>query len=133
MLSLGLSLGLSAGLSVLGSVLGFFGFIFRLIARPLLERGTQDVSKRGAGIGSAVLGDRLFLLGDLQRFDGNADLVRLAIELRDACVHFLPDRETLGTLLATIARQVRALDKGCQIGADDLDVDASLSPRSPRR
>ena len=50
--------------------------------------------------------------------------MRLAIKLRDARVHFLPDRETLGTLLATIARQVRSLDKGRQIGAHDLDVDA---------
>src|SRR5262245_8080062 len=111
--------------SRLGSVL-FFGFIFRLVARPLLERSTQDVSKRSAGIGSAVLGDRLFFLGNLKRLDGNADLVRLAIKLRNARVHFLPDGETLGTLLATIARQVRALDKGCQIGADDLDVDAGF-------
>src|SRR5262249_15756882 len=73
-----------------------------------------------------VLGDRLLLLSHLQRLDGNADLVGFAVELCDAGIHFLADREALRPLLATLAREIGTLDESDEIGADDLNVDPGL-------
>ena len=99
-----------------------------------LERGAEDVAKRRAGIGRAVLGDRLLLLGDFERLDRDRDLVGAAVELGDAGVDLLPDLEAVGALVAAVAREVGAADEGLEIGADDLDVDAALlHRRSPRR
>src|SRR6266545_4180845 len=61
----------------------------------LLQRGAENIAERRAGVGRAVLGDRLLLLGDLQRLDRNADLARLLVELRHAGIDLLADRETL--------------------------------------
>ena len=78
------------------------------------------------GIGGAVLRDRFLLLGDFQRLDRDADLVGLAVELGDAGVDLLADREALGALVAAVAREIGALDEGGEVGADDLDVDAAF-------
>src|SRR5690242_16055058 len=83
----------------------FFGWLF---GRPL-ERGAQDVAECRAGIGRAVLRDRLFLLRHFERLDGHLDLVGAAIELDDPSIDLLSDGETLRPLLAAIARQLRAL------------------------
>src|SRR5262249_36527635 len=73
-----------------------------------------------------VLGNRLLLLGHFQRLNGNADLVSLAVELRDPRVHFLANRESLRPLIAAFTRKIGALYEGNKIGTDDLDVDPGL-------
>src|SRR5215469_12312347 len=95
-----------------------------LLLAGALERSAKNVAKRRAGIGGAVLGDRLLLLGHLERLDRHLHLVGAAVELDDARVDLLPDREPLRPLLAAVARQLRALDEGGEIGADELHVDA---------
>src|SRR5438128_2240396 len=97
---------------------------FRLLGRALLERGAENVAERSAGIRGAVLGDRLLLLGDFERLDRHRDLAAAAIELGDAGVDLLADRETLGALLGAIAGEFGTLDEGGEIRADDLHVDA---------
>ena len=77
-----------------------------------LERGAENVAERRARIGGAVLGDRLLLLGDFERLDRDLHLVGAAVELGDAGVDLLADREALRPLLAAVARQLRALDEG---------------------
>src|ERR1700722_4126587 len=102
--------------------------LFRLVA-PLvraLERSTEDVAQGRARIGRAVLGDGLLLLGHFERLDGDRDLVAAAVELGDPGIDLLADREPLRPLLAAIARELRALDEGGEIGADDLHIDAGL-------
>src|SRR5262245_24684656 len=54
--------------------------LVRLLAGAL-ERGAENVAERGAGIGSAVLRDRLFLLGHFQRLDRHRHFARATIEL----------------------------------------------------
>src|SRR5712671_1109523 len=71
-----------------------------------LEGGAQDVAQRGARIGGAVLGDRLLLLGHLEGLDGDLDLVGAAIELGDAGVDLLADREAFRALLGAVAGEV---------------------------
>src|SRR6478735_4672576 len=78
----------------------------------LLQRSAENIAKRRARIGRAVLGDRLFLLGDFKRLDRHADLVRLLVELRHARIDLLANRETLGPLLGTVTREFVALDEG---------------------
>ncbi len=53
-------------------------------------------------------------------------LWRAAIELDDAGVDLLADGEAVRTLLGAVAGQLRALDEGGQLGADDLHVDAAF-------
>ena len=53
-------------------------------------------------------------------------LAGAAVELGDARVDLLADREPLRPLLAAVARQIGAPDEGLEIGADDLHVDAAL-------
>src|SRR5690348_1496931 len=100
--------------------------VFLVLAGALLERGAENVAERSTRVGRAILRKRLFLLGDFQRLDGDGELVRLAVELGDAGVDLLPDGEALGALLATVARQIGALDEGDEVGAGDLDVDAGV-------
>src|SRR5580693_3777591 len=91
-----------------------------------LERGAEDVAQRRAGIRGAVLRDGFLLLGDFQRLDRDLHFVGAAIELDDAGVDLLADGEAVRTLLGTVARQLRALDEGGVLGADDLHVDAAF-------
>src|SRR3984893_14352441 len=88
-----------------------------------LEGGAQDVAQRGARVGGAVLGDRLLLLGHLEGLDGDLDLVGAAVELGDAGVDLLADREAFRALLGAVAGQIGALDEGGEVGADDLHVE----------
>src|SRR5690606_26543450 len=112
---------LDAGLFLVGLL--FRRLAVRLVPGALLERGAQDVAQRRAGIGGAILGDRLLLLGDLERLDGNAELARLPVELGDPGVHLLADGEAFRTLFAAVAGEIGPLDEGGQIGPHDLDVD----------
>src|SRR6185437_4388763 len=59
-----------------------------------------------------------------QRLDRHRELVGLAVEQSDAGVELLPDLEAVGALVATIAREIAALDIGVQLGADDADLEA---------
>src|SRR4249919_471213 len=102
-----------------------FLFLGWLFGRPL-ERGAQDVAERRAGIGRAVLCDRLFLLRHFERLDGDLYLVGAAIELDDPSIHLLSDGETLRPLLAAITRQLRALDESREIAADDIRLKTRL-------
>src|SRR6185437_9780730 len=81
---------------------------------------------RRARIGRAVLRDRLLLLGDFERLDGDGDLARLAIELGDARIDLFADREALGPLVAAIARELVALDEGGELGARNLHLEAAV-------
>src|SRR3954451_22466976 len=76
----------------------------RLLAGAL-ERGAENVTQRRAGIGGAVLGNRLLLLGDFERLDRHLHLVGAAVELDHPRVDLLADRKALGPLLAAVPRQ----------------------------
>src|SRR5580700_1355546 len=91
-----------------------------------LERGAEDVAQRCAGIRGAVLRDGLLLLGNFQRLDRDLHFVGAPIELDDAGVDLLADGKAVRTLLGTVTRQLRTLDEGGVLGADDLHVDAAF-------
>src|SRR5260370_26884263 len=91
-----------------------------------LERGAQDVARGGPGIGRAILGNRLFLFGHFERLDRDLYLLGAAVDLDHPPIDLLADGKALGPLLAAIARELRALDEGGEIAADDLDVEAAL-------
>jgi len=56
--------------------------------------------------------------------------VGAAVELRDASIDLLADREAFGALLGTVASELRALDEGGEVGPDQLHLKAGLlSPR----
>ena len=74
-----------------------------LLVVALLERGAENVAQRRAGIGRAVLRDRLLLLGHFERLDRHATLWARLVELGDAGVDLLADREALGALLGAVA------------------------------
>src|SRR3954470_23846155 len=97
-----------------------------LLLGAALQRGTEDVAQRRAGIRRAVLCDRFLLLGDLQRLDRDLHLARLLVELDDARVDLFADREAFGALVVAVARQFRALDEGGEVGTRDLHLDAAL-------
>ena len=83
--------------------------------------------KRRAGIGGAVLRDRLLLLGDFERLDRDLHLAGAPVELDHARIDLLADREALRRAARRDRAPVRArLMKVVEIGADDLDVDAGL-------
>jgi hypothetical protein len=107
------------------------GVLLRLVALVAgFERGAEDVAERSARVGRAILRDRLLLLGDFERLDRDGHFTRAAVELGDARVDLLADREALGALVAAVARQLAALDEGGEVGAGDLDLD--LDPRGTR-
>src|SRR4051794_13093060 len=70
--------------------LPLFFLLGRFLGRPL-ERGTENITERRAGVGGAVLGDRLFLLGDFERLDRDLHLVGATVELDHATIDLLPD------------------------------------------
>src|SRR5262245_35849096 len=107
---------LACGLVVL------LGWLFR--CPP--ERGAEDVAERCPRIGRAVLGNRFLFLCYFERLDRDLYLVGAAVELGDAGIDFLSDRETLRPLLAAVARQLGTLDESGEVGADNLHVDAAL-------
>src|SRR5690349_17272307 len=104
-------------------VLDLFGIGFLAFA---LERMAKDVAECGAGIRRAVLGNRLFLLGHFKRLDRELHLGGAAVEQDDPGIDLLADLEAIGTLVVAVAGELRTLDEGGQIAADDLHVDAGL-------
>src|ERR1700761_9632537 len=92
----------------------------------VLERGAQDVAQRRAGIGGAVLRDGFLFLGDFERLDRDLHLAGLLVELDHPRIDLFADGETLGTLIGALARQFGPLDKGGEVGAGDLDLDAAF-------
>src|SRR5262245_19205766 len=50
----------------------------------------------------------------------------LAVELGDAGIHFLANREALRSLLAALARKIGTLYERNEIGTDNLHVDPGL-------
>src|SRR5215469_9828461 len=101
-------------------VAGFVLFAFAF------ERCSQNVAQCRTGIRGSILGDRFLLLGYFERLDRDRNPARTAVELGDAGVDFLADGEAIGTLLGTVASQLRTFDEGGVLGADDLDLDAAL-------
>src|SRR5262245_15899406 len=98
--------------SPFGSVLFFL--VRRLFGRAL-ERSAENVAERRAGIGGAVLGDRLLFLRHFERLDRHLHLVGATVELDDAGVDLLPDGEAFRPLLAAVARELGALDEGGEV------------------
>src|SRR4051812_43944459 len=86
----------------------------------------EDVAERGAGIRGAVLGNRLLLLGHFECLDRELHLGGAAVEQDDAGIDLLADLEAVGTLVVAVAGELRTLDEGGQIPANDLHVDAGL-------
>src|SRR5580698_1509877 len=81
------------------------GFGFGLgLALPPTDRRAEDVAEAGARVGRAELRHRLLLLVDLARLDRQRDLAGGAVELGDLGIEPLANRETVGPLLAAIAR-----------------------------
>src|SRR5262245_22606224 len=101
-------------------------FLFGRFFRGALERGAEDVAERRSRVGGAVLGDGFLLLCHFECLNRDLHLVGTAVELGDARVDLLPDRETLRPLLTAVARQLGAFDERREIAADDLHVDATL-------
>src|SRR3984957_15194425 len=111
------------------SLLDFFLLavvVFFVLFALTLERGAQNIAERCTRIRRAVLRDRLLLLGDFQRLDGDRDTMRAAIELGDPGVDLLANRKAIRTLFGTVAGEFRTLDEGRKLGADDLHVDAAF-------
>src|SRR5262249_3956030 len=111
------------------SLLLFGRFLTLLFGRFLtlaLERSAENVAQSRAGIGGAVLGDRLLLLGDLERLDRDLHLAGAPIELDDARAHLLTDRKTVGALLGAVAREFGTLDECGEIGTHDGRFDAAF-------
>src|SRR5690606_13096130 len=83
----------------------------RLLLLAVLECGAEDVAERGAGVGRAVLGHRLLLLGDLESLDRERDLAGLAIDLGHAGIDLVALGEALGALVVAVAAEVGAADE----------------------
>src|SRR6185312_8479384 len=92
----------------------------RLLVAAVLQRGAENVAKRRAGIGRAVLRDGFLLFRDFQRLDRDLHLAGLLVELDHAGIDLLADGETLSSLVVAVARQFLALDEGVEVGTDDL-------------
>src|SRR5580658_4538666 len=108
------------------SLLRFLFFFLIALLALAAQRCAEDVAQGGAGIRRAVLGDRLFLLGDFQRLDGDGGLLAAAVELYDARIDLLANGKAVGALLGPVAGKLRTLDERGEFGADDLDVDATF-------
>src|SRR5579864_5242598 len=102
--------------------------VFALVAFLALaaQRSAENVAQGGAGVGGAVLRDRFLLLGDFQCLDRDGRLVGAAVVLDHARVDFLAHGKAVGALFGTVARELRALDEGDEVGADEIHVDAAL-------
>ena len=115
----------------------FVAFRLAALRRSLLaglQRGAENIAERGAGIGRAILRDRLFLLGDFQRLDRDGDLAGAAVENGDPGVDLLADGEALRPLVGAVAGEFVALDEGGEIGSGDLARRYRRpSRRAPRR
>src|SRR5262249_29280703 len=95
-----------------GPLFRFFvvaGFAFFALA---LERGSENVAQSRPGIRRPILGDRFLLFRHLQRLDRDRHPARAAVELGDAGIDLLADREAIGTLLGTVARELGAFHEG---------------------
>ena len=69
-----------------------------------------------------VLGDRLLLLGDLERLDRDGHLVGAAVELGHPGVDLFADRKALGALVGTIAgTDLTAFIKRSELARDRSD------------
>src|SRR5579871_5444761 len=98
----------------------------RFLFRAATEHLAENVAEGRARIRRAVLGDRLFLLGDLKRLDRNRHLAALAVGHGHARIDLLAAGEAVGALIGAIARKLRALDEGAEIRADDLCLQARV-------
>src|SRR5690625_4977921 len=92
-----------------------------LIALALFQRRAQDVAKRCAGIGGAILLDGFLLLGDLQGLDREPEATLRPVDLSDARIDPVTDREPIRTLVLTVAAEIRAADEGLHPLVLDLD------------
>src|SRR6056297_2655807 len=94
----------------------------RLLFVVALERGAKDIAKRRTGVGRAILLNRLFLFGDLAGLDREAQTAGLAVDIGDADVHLVADREALGALLCPVTAEVGATDEGFHALVFHLDA-----------
>src|SRR3981081_1806128 len=97
-----------------------------LLVVALLERGAENVAQRRPRIRGTILRDGFLLLGDFQGLDRDLHLARLLVELDHPRIDLFADRETLGALIGTLARQFGAFDEGGEVGAGDLYVDTGF-------
>src|SRR3982074_609649 len=98
----------------------------RLLVGALFERGAENVAQRRSRIGGAVLRDGFLLFGDFQRLDRDLHLAGLLVELDHPRIDLFAHRETLGALIVAITGEFRPLDEGVEVGAGDLDLDATF-------
>src|SRR4029079_7814731 len=104
---LGIVVGL--GLVGLGAAFALRLFLDLLVAVFFLgpaQGSAEDVAKRSAGIGGAVLRHGLLLLGDLERLDRDRDLAGLGIDLGHDGIELLANTEAVWALLGAVARQI---------------------------
>ena len=67
----------------------FHALVLAVFAFAVLQRSTENITKRGTRIGGAILGNCFFFLSDFKRLDGNGNPTGLFVELGDACIDFL--------------------------------------------
>src|SRR5205809_4417354 len=92
----------------------------------LLQRLAQDVAEARARIGRTILGDRLLLLGDLQRLDREVRLLR-PVETDHHRIELLADLEALGALLVAVAAEIGTLDEAGGPVVTDLDLEPAVA------
>src|SRR4249920_329173 len=120
----------------LGSLALCFALALRLLGNLVAilflrfaQGSAENVAKRSSGIGRAILGDGLFLLGDFERLDRHPDLARLGIDLGHHGIELLADAEAVRPLLGTVAREVGAADEAGQVVVDELDLEPAVLHR----
>src|SRR5205085_3391948 len=96
------------------------------------DRRAENVAEAGAGFGGAEFGHRPLLLVDLARLDRQRDPPGGAVDRGDLGIDPLADGETVGALLAAVARQLGFADEaGHAVGQGHID--AALLDAADRR
>src|SRR6266481_378214 len=124
-----LAVGLSSAL-LLGLLLGFFlGFLLGLALPPgAADRSAKDVAEAGTRIGRAEFRHRSLLFVHLARPDREGELAGGAVDRRYLGIDPLADSESIGTLLAAVARQLRLSDEA-KHAITDRHLDPAISNR----
>src|SRR4051812_8902131 len=84
--------------------------VFVLLLGPA-ERRAENVAQAGARVGRAEVGHRLLLLVEFTRLDRQHHPARGPVDVGDLGVELVADGVAVGTLLGTVAAQLRLADE----------------------